>query len=288
MRLPVHQVRKGQLRPAELCIQPQAEVMQRYLRGQARLQPAESMGPFPSEAEGMHELFLHRFHALAHSGQPASEPFGPRRLAIALGRADDLGTIGLPPSLRLGSPLEALVDDIWPAGRGAHTRQARGAIAAEGKERLRQGVSLRARRPKPEAGDHPEGVDRQEQLEALIPAPPVAPAHIGQAQQPARAAALGIPCGDTGALQRFIRTLLGCSQLHKMQQTRHQRLILLAHVAVALLPCGPRGKGGAQMPLGIAIKPACTAKAWPLLRAACGPGCVSRGKKLLQKSSTIT
>src|SRR5919205_1636138 len=97
MRLPVHQVREGQRRPAQLAIEPHAEVMESYLRDQARLKPAEVMGPFPIEAEGMMELLVHRLHDLAHPSEPTPEPLGPRRPAIALGGADDLGAISPSP-----------------------------------------------------------------------------------------------------------------------------------------------------------------------------------------------
>jgi hypothetical protein len=102
--------------------------------------PAEGMGPLAVEAEGMPELFIHGLHNLADSRQPAAEPLGPRHAAIALRRAEDLGTIGPPPSLVGGLPLEALVDDIRPTGRGAHACQARVGMTAQGKERLRQGL----------------------------------------------------------------------------------------------------------------------------------------------------
>src|SRR4029453_14221291 len=179
MRLPVHQVREGQLRPAQLAIQPYAEVMEGHLRDQARLKPAEIMGPFPIEAEGMMELLVHRLHDLAHPSEPTPEPLGPRRPAIALGGADDVGAISPPPGHLVGLPLETFIDDIGSAGWGTHTRQTRERMAAEGKERLCQGLILRTRSPKPEAGDHPDRVERQEGVEALIPAQAVAPAAIG-------------------------------------------------------------------------------------------------------------
>jgi len=63
------------------------------LRGSARLQPAEIMGPFPSQAESMLELLVPCLPSLASPHPPAPEPFGPRRLALALGRTEDLGSI---------------------------------------------------------------------------------------------------------------------------------------------------------------------------------------------------
>jgi hypothetical protein len=227
MHLPVYQVRKGQPRPAELLIQPDTEVVQGDLGDQARLKPAEIMRTFSVAAEGMRALFIHRLHDLAHPRPPASEPLGPRRPAIALGRADALGAIGPPPGHLIDVPLETLVDDGWPTGRGTRARQARVRIATQGKERLREGLIFGACRPKAETGDPLRGIDRQEQMAALIPAQPVAPANSGQAWQSARAAALGIPRGDAGAVQGFVRASLGRQHLHEVQKTGHQRRILL-------------------------------------------------------------
>jgi hypothetical protein len=64
-------------------------------------------------------------------------------------------------------------------------------------------------RGKAEAGDHSPAVDRQAHTKAFIPTQPVAPANIGQTGQPARAAALGIPGRDPGAMEGFIGTALG-------------------------------------------------------------------------------
>lgn len=185
--------------------------MPRHLRGQARLQPTESMGPFPIETEGMMELLVHRLHNLAHPSKPTPEPLGPRRPAIALGRTDDVGAIGLPPGRLVGLPLATLLDDIRSAGWGPNTRQTRRGRAAAGKARLRQGLSLRTCSPKPAAGDPPTRGDRQEEMEALIPAPSVAPAAIGPAREPARTTALRLPGGEGGAVPGFVRTRLGRS-----------------------------------------------------------------------------
>src|SRR5689334_23558272 len=114
--------------------------MQGHLRCQTRLKSTEVMGPFTIEAEGMPELLIHGLDDLTHPRQAVPEPLGPRRSAIALGRAEDLGAIGLPPGLLIGLPFEALVDGIRPTGRGPHARQARVGMATEDKERLRQGV----------------------------------------------------------------------------------------------------------------------------------------------------
>src|SRR5215471_9532687 len=117
MNLPVYQVYKGQPRPAELLIQPHAEVMQGDLRRQARLQPAEGMGPFAIEAEGTLQLVMDRLHNLADAREPAPQRLRPRRLTVPLGRAEDLGPVGPPPRRMVRLALKALVDDIRPLCR---------------------------------------------------------------------------------------------------------------------------------------------------------------------------
>ena len=119
-----------------------------------------------------------------------------------------------------------------------HGRLAWMGMVAQGKERLREGLGFGACRTKAEAGAHPQRVDCQEQMEAFIPAQPVAPANSSEAGQPAHATVLGIPRGDARAVEGFVRTPLGRQQRDEVQTTRHQRLIRLAHVAIELLPGG--------------------------------------------------
>ena len=170
MRLPVHQVCKGQPRPAELFIQPDAEVMQGDLCSEARVKTAEIMGPFTVQAEGMMELLVHRLHHLAYPSHPATEPLGPWRLALALGRTDALGSVEPPPPRMSRLPLKAFVDHIRPQGRSPHTRQPRVGLTAQGKKGVRQWLVLGAGRAKAKTGNHPNGIDRQQQMEAFIPA----------------------------------------------------------------------------------------------------------------------
>src|SRR5262249_15920925 len=151
------------------------------LGGQARLQPAEFMRTLAVEAEGMRELLIHRLDDLPHPSHSAPEPLGPRRLTVPFGWADDLGSLDSPPGSLLGLSLDALVDHVGSTGRGAYTCQAWVGLATQCKERVCGGLIFGTRRTNAEAGDHPAGVDRQEQMEALIPAQPVAPANSRQA-----------------------------------------------------------------------------------------------------------
>jgi len=237
--------------------------MQSHLRRPSHLNPAQVMGPFPVQAEGMPELLIDGLPDLADPRPPAPELLGPRRPARALRRAEDLGTIRQPPGLRVGGPCEALVDAIRPARRGAYACQAWRGLAAQGKERLRQGVSCGACRPNAAARDHPPGVDRQEQREACLPAEAVAPAPSGSAWPPAPAPPLRLPRGDARAVARFVWTRLGRPHVDEGHKTGHQRLRGLAHVTMALLPRGQRWQGGPQVALRRTVQAPRTATALP-------------------------
>ena len=235
--------------------------MQRHLCGQAHLQPAEGMGPFPIQAEGMLELVMDRFPNLADAREPAPHRLGPRPLTVPFERADDLGPVGRLPRRMVRLALKALVDDIGtPRGR-PDTRQARMGLAAQGKKGVGQPVILRASRPTATAGDHAGRVHRQQPRDAFIPAQPVAPADIRQAGQPARTPARGIAGRHPGAVEGFIGTALSGQELDEIQKKRHQGRVLMAALPIVLLPGGQRRKGGPEMALGIAIKTPRTAKA---------------------------
>src|SRR5918996_914899 len=152
MRLPIHQVRERQPRPAQVFIQPHTEIMQRDLGRQTGPKSAELMGPLPVQAKGMKQLVVDRFDDLTDAGQPAPQGLGPWRPAIALWRTDDQGAVGLPPSRLVRLALKALIDDIRTMSRGSNARQLRLELAAQGKEGLCQGLVFGTGRGKGKAG----------------------------------------------------------------------------------------------------------------------------------------
>ena len=81
----------------ESKIEPDTEIVQRDLGGQAGLKAAEFMGPLPIQAKGMEELVVDRFDDLADARHPAPQGLWPRRLAVAFGGTEHLGTISLSP-----------------------------------------------------------------------------------------------------------------------------------------------------------------------------------------------
>src|SRR4030095_6717980 len=126
----------------KLLIQPDAEVMQSNLRGQARLQPTELMGPFPIQAEGMKELIMGRLHNRAHPREPAPQRLGPRPLTIPPRRTNNLGVVDRPPRRMVRLALKALVDDIRTQRGRPDTGQARLGLATQGKKGVCQRLIL--------------------------------------------------------------------------------------------------------------------------------------------------
>src|SRR5215475_11894911 len=259
-----HQVCKGQPRPAELLIQPDAEVMQGDLRGQARLQPAERMRPFPIQAKGVMEFLIDRLHHLADAREPAPPWLGPRPLAVAPRWADDWAAVGRPPRRMVRLALKALVDAIRTPRGSPDTGQPRLGRAAQGKKCLRQRLLLGAGGPPPKAGAHPDRVDGQQEVDSFIPAQSVTPAHVGQPRQPPGPPALGIAGRHPGAVAGFRGTALGRQEVDEVQTKRHQGRVLPPDLPLVLLSGGQRRKGGPELALGVAVKAPLTAKALPL------------------------
>jgi len=263
MNLPGHQVRKGKPRPAALCMQPDAKGMQGHLCRHTGLQPAAIMGPFPLQAEGMLERLVPSLPSRASPRHPATEPLGPRRLARPLGRAEDLGPLGLPPHRMVRPSVQALVDAIRPPGRRPHTRELRVGLAAPGKEGRRQRGLFGTRRPTAKASDPSDGGDGQQQVASCIPAQPVALADRGQPGHPAGPTPLGIPRGNARALQGCVEPALGGPAPAQRQNAGHQGSVGLAPLPMQLLPGGHLRKGRPQVARCLAIQAALTATALP-------------------------
>src|SRR5262245_16846439 len=263
MRLPLHQVGEGQPWPAELFIQPDTKVMQGNLRRQTDSKPTEIMRPLPVQTEGMLELVVHCFNDLPEPGQPAPQGLWPWRLAIPLGRTEHLGPRGLPPRHMIRLPFKALIDDIRPQSRAPYTGQPRMRPTAQGKEGLRQRLIFGTGGSKAKAGIHPNGVHRQQEMESFIPAQSVTPTDIGQPRQPSGPPTFGIPRGNARTVQCFIRTALAGQKLDQKQTTGYQRVMMLAHLPMKLLPGRQLRKGHPQVVLRIAVKPPLAPKALP-------------------------
>jgi len=75
--------------------------------------------------------------------------------------------------------------------------------------------------------------------------------------------ALDIPGRDPGAVEGLVDTTLGCHAVDERPHKGHQRLVMLPHLAMVLLPEGQLRKGRAQVALRLAVKATLTAKPLP-------------------------
>ena len=75
--LPLEQLSKSQRSAVELQIEPDAKIVQSYLRGQASLKSRQVMRTFPGQAERVQQLVIDGFNHLPQTGQPATQGFGP-------------------------------------------------------------------------------------------------------------------------------------------------------------------------------------------------------------------
>jgi hypothetical protein len=81
--LPIDQIGKGQTRPTELLVKPDAEIMERNLGRQPCPETVEVMRPFPIQAEPLMKTAIDRFDDLAKTRQPAAPRARPGPLSDA-------------------------------------------------------------------------------------------------------------------------------------------------------------------------------------------------------------
>src|SRR5512134_528944 len=117
------------------------------------------MRALPVQAKPMLKVGGGRFNDLADAGQPPPPRARPGTGAVALGRADHLGPIGLLPVLMPGVSLKAFIGDVRALGRSAYTAQARFGAIAQCEERLGQGLVLGAGRRTAKTGNYTERID---------------------------------------------------------------------------------------------------------------------------------
>src|ERR687896_911653 len=245
--LPVYQVRESKIRAAEWLIEPDAEVVQRHLRRQARLKAIQVVRTLTAKAKSMVELVVDGLHDLTDPGEPAAHALRPGLVAIALRRAQHLRSVTMPPARVRGLPLEALITDIGPEGRLSDTQASRVGSLAQGEEGLGQRLVFGTGGANTIAGNDPSGGDRHEQMEAFVPAQPIAPADIGEPRQPASPSPFGIPCWHRRAVQGFIGCVATVQTADQVPEEGHDGSIVLAQQAVELGAMGQPGKSGAQL-----------------------------------------
>jgi len=262
--LPCDEIGKRELRAAELLVEPDTEVVQGGLSGQACLEAIEGMRTLAVEAEGMIQAPIDRLDDLAQARQPTPPGARPGVTAVALGGTNDDRSVVLSPMLIQGLPFEAFVGEIRPLSRSADTGQPWMGAVARGKEGLGQRRVRGSGRPEAQAGDDPHGVDGHQHMKALIPAKPVAPADVGEPRQPTVAPALGIASRRRGGVEQLKRTVLGVEPLDQVAQAGDERRRVMADQAVELGAVGQRGKGASPVALHLPIERPLARKGLPL------------------------
>src|SRR5512134_4073959 len=147
--LPCNQIGKGEPWAAELLIEPDTEVVQGDLRGQARLEALEGMRTFAVEAKAVLQAAIDRFDDLAQARQPPPPRARPGVTAVALRGTDDDRFVVFSPMLMIGLPFEAFVGEIRSIGRGADAGQPWVGTVACGQEGLGERLVLAAPKPTP-------------------------------------------------------------------------------------------------------------------------------------------
>ena len=201
---------------------------------------------------------------------PAPQGLRPRGLAMPLGWTQAAGSRGLPPRRMVRLPLTTLLADVGTQCGGPSARHAGGRPAPQGKKGGGQRLVFGARHPKAKARHHPHGVERQQKMAPFLPAQAVAPAASDQPGAPPSSSPLGIAGRHPGASAGFREAALGGQEVHERPHASHQRIVVLPHLAMELLPGGPRRQGRPPGTSGIAIAATLPATARPW--AAQGPG----------------
>jgi Sodium/hydrogen exchanger family len=121
--LPLNQVRERQRRTPELDVEPQVEVMQGHLGGQARPEAREGMGALVLQTAGRQQAVMDRLHELADAGVPAPQGLGPVARSTALGFGNDGGPVALSLGGVPGAALKACSHHVHAAGGRAAAGQ---------------------------------------------------------------------------------------------------------------------------------------------------------------------
>jgi hypothetical protein len=93
---PIEQIGKGQGRPLEMLIQPDAEVVQADFSRQTSLKSGECMWTFSRQTKGVEQFLKNRLNALTQASQPPMQLFGLGLLASLMRWRNDFGFILLP------------------------------------------------------------------------------------------------------------------------------------------------------------------------------------------------
>src|SRR6266516_3081263 len=248
-------------------VEPDTKIVQSHFRGQTRLKSRQVMRTFTGQTEGIQEFVIDCFDDLPNASQPAPQRFGPAfPLTCLMRRADHLHLLLRLPALLRTSSRKSFIRHICSTSYLPGARQTWCRVLAGSKQGRGQHLIMSTGRSEAKTGNHPVGIDAQQQVEPFIPADAIAPANVGLPGQPAGATAFGITGHRWGTIQDFIETLLGMQKQDQIQPERRDSIPLLAQEPIELAAIRQLRKGRSQMMLCIAIKGPFAGKLDPLAK----------------------
>src|SRR5215211_6062306 len=258
--------------------------MQSYPRRQPPSQPLKLVRTLPPEAEGVEELVVNRLDDLTHPCNPPSKTLGPASLfGVSLGRVNNLCPVAFEPTPMVLGTFETLVGHLGTTAERADASQSGVRSVPYGEEGLGQRLVGGRGGPETEASDHPRGIDRAQQREALVPSYGVGPSDVGLSCEPSTSPALGLPDGHRRAVQGLVRTLPALQQGHQLRDESLDEVGVGAYRAVELRTLGQGGEGIPQFGIGVAIEVPLAGKTAPTGKdgqgndLALGEGCFGTG-----------
>ena len=184
-----------------MMIEPETEVMQSHLRCQAGLEASQGMWAFFCQPKVVVQFLEDRLNDLAQPSHPATQRFRPRMGAGASRPTNDQDAIVCPPVMMPANAFKAGIHHIDATDRLPATWQPLVGVLARGKEGFRQWLIFGAGWREAKASNQASGRDRRQQMEAFIPAQPIAPATNGLSGQPSSPTPLGITSRDSSAIR---------------------------------------------------------------------------------------
>jgi hypothetical protein len=187
----------------------------------------------PFQAKNGVQLLKDGLHDLTQPGQGAAQWLRPGSATGPPGPTNHLDAIVRQPVLVTRRSFKAGIDHIHPTDRLAATLQTRIRPSARGEERLRQELILSAGLREAKSSDHSTLSSRYEQMEALIPAEPIAPATIRLPSQPVPRR-LASRVGTAALVPRLKGRIWAEQPLGQVQGKGDDRIALLAEQAIEL------------------------------------------------------
>src|SRR5215211_1031695 len=231
-----------------------------------RAQTLKFVGSLSAKAEGDVELLVEGFHYLADARRPTPQALWPTPLtSVAFRRADDLRPVSIEPSSVVVLALKASVDHVRPRGHRSRAPELGVGSSPQGEEGLGQRLVLGGSGGQAKAGDHPCGVDGEEQAKAFVPSQAVGPPDVGVAGKPSLAPALGVANGHGRGVQSLVAG--GASRIRHERQVQGDLLgetYARAHQPIELRAIGQGGEGLAQIPSSVAVEVPLACEAAPL------------------------